>query len=139
MLGTGLFGQHRPTVPFAFLYEYRPVEDQALLVSVSAETDDDLHPTVVDCDSESIWRFHAALSEDTNSLFCARAARRSPQSKMLNRILGPTIPGPHRLRRVELAPMPGKLGSAEFMELLKLFAVWADLRQGLREHETDSA
>jgi len=57
-------GQHRPTVPFAFLYEYRPVEHQALLVSVSAETGDDLHPTVVDCDSESIWRFHAALSED---------------------------------------------------------------------------
>jgi transcriptional regulator with GAF, ATPase, and Fis domain len=58
------FAQHRSTVPFAFLYEYLPVVHQARLVSVSAETDDDLHPTVIDCDRESIWQFHAALSED---------------------------------------------------------------------------
>jgi len=57
-------GQHRPTVPFAFLYEYLPVEHQARLASVSAEAGDDLHPTVIDCNGESIWRFHAALSED---------------------------------------------------------------------------
>src|SRR5262245_10585667 len=57
-------GQHRPSVPFAFLYEYQPVERQARLASVSAETDDDLHPTVIDCNSESIWPFHTALSED---------------------------------------------------------------------------
>jgi len=58
------FAQHRSTVPFAFLYEYLPVVHQARLVSVSAETDDDLHPTVIDCDRESIWQLHAALSED---------------------------------------------------------------------------
>ncbi|MGD0136607.1 MAG: sigma 54-interacting transcriptional regulator [Bryobacteraceae bacterium] len=58
------FAQHRSTVPFAFLYEYLPVEHQARLVRVSAETDDDLHPTVIDCDRESIWQFHTALSED---------------------------------------------------------------------------
>jgi len=46
--------QHPPSVPFTFLYEYRPVEHQARLASVSAETDDDLHPTVIDCNSESI-------------------------------------------------------------------------------------
>src|SRR5262249_52728200 len=57
-------GQHRSSVPFAFLYEYRPVERQARLVGVSVETDDDLHPTVIDCSGESIWRFHTALSED---------------------------------------------------------------------------
>jgi DNA-binding NtrC family response regulator/signal transduction histidine kinase len=57
-------GQHRSSVPFSFLYEYRLVEHQARLVSVSAEINDDLHPTVIDCDSESIWRFHTALSED---------------------------------------------------------------------------
>jgi DNA-binding NtrC family response regulator/signal transduction histidine kinase len=56
-------GQHQPSVPFAFLYEYRTVEHQARLASVSAEIDDDLHPTVIDC-NESIWRFHTALSED---------------------------------------------------------------------------
>jgi DNA-binding NtrC family response regulator/signal transduction histidine kinase len=57
-------GQHRPTVPFAFLYEYQPAEQQARLVSVSAQFDDDLHPAVIDCNSESIWRFDTALSED---------------------------------------------------------------------------
>jgi DNA-binding NtrC family response regulator/signal transduction histidine kinase len=57
-------GQHRPSVPFAFLYEYRPAEHQARLTSVSTETGNELRPAVVDCDSESIWRFHRALSED---------------------------------------------------------------------------
>lgn len=57
-------GQHRPSVPFAFLYEYRPLERQARLAGVSVETDGDLHPTVIDCGSESIWRFQTALSED---------------------------------------------------------------------------
>jgi hypothetical protein len=57
-------GQHRLTVPFAFLYEYRPAEQQARLASVSAETGDDLHPAVIDCNSESMWRFHSALTED---------------------------------------------------------------------------
>jgi DNA-binding NtrC family response regulator/signal transduction histidine kinase len=57
-------GQHRPSVPFAFLYEYRPAEHQARLASVSAETDDDLHPTVIDCNSDIIWQFHTALAED---------------------------------------------------------------------------
>lgn len=57
-------GHHRPSVPFAFLYEYRAVEHQACLASVSVDTDDELHPTVLDCNSENIWRFHTALSED---------------------------------------------------------------------------
>jgi DNA-binding NtrC family response regulator/signal transduction histidine kinase len=57
-------GQHRLAVPFAFLYEYRPTERQVRLASVSAETGDDLHPGVIDCNSENIWRFHSALSED---------------------------------------------------------------------------
>jgi len=57
-------GQHRSSVPFAILYEYLPVERQARLVSVSAETDKDLHPAVIDSTSESMWRFNAALSED---------------------------------------------------------------------------
>jgi signal transduction histidine kinase/DNA-binding response OmpR family regulator len=57
-------GQHRPSVPFAFLYEYRPAEHQARLASVSAETDDDLDPKIVDCKSESVWRFNTALAGD---------------------------------------------------------------------------
>ena len=57
-------GQHRTGVPFAFLYEYRRGEHQARLASVSAKADDELHPTVIDCNNESIWRFGTALSED---------------------------------------------------------------------------
>jgi transcriptional regulator with GAF, ATPase, and Fis domain len=58
------FAQHRSTVPFAFLYEYLPVEHQARLASVSAETGDDLHPAVIDCTRENIWRFHTELPGD---------------------------------------------------------------------------
>jgi DNA-binding NtrC family response regulator/signal transduction histidine kinase len=57
-------GQHRPSVPFAFLYGYQLAEHQARLASVSAETNDDMHPTIIDCSCESIWRFDSALSED---------------------------------------------------------------------------
>ena len=57
-------GQNRSSAPFAFLYEYRPGEQKACLASVSAETDGALHPAVIDCNSESIWRFQAALAED---------------------------------------------------------------------------
>jgi hypothetical protein len=83
-------GQHRLTVPFAFLYEYRPAEHQARLVSVSAETGDDLHPAVidcgVDCNGESIWPFHSALSEDC--LVVELGQRASPSD-----LLGLSIPG----------------------------------------------
>ena len=58
-------GQDRSTVPFALLYEYGPAEHTARLASLSAETDDVLHPAVVDCtNSESIWPFQRALVED---------------------------------------------------------------------------
>jgi transcriptional regulator with GAF, ATPase, and Fis domain len=57
-------GQHRSSVPFAFLYKYRSSEDQACLASVSTETHDDLHPTVIKCQSENIWQFRTAPSED---------------------------------------------------------------------------
>jgi hypothetical protein len=40
----------RTSVPFAFLYEYLPAEHQVRLASVSADTDDDLHPTAIDWD-----------------------------------------------------------------------------------------
>jgi transcriptional regulator with GAF, ATPase, and Fis domain len=57
-------GKHRSSVPFAYLYAYRLAEHQAWLASVSVQTDDDLHPAVLDCNSENIWRFHTALLED---------------------------------------------------------------------------
>jgi hypothetical protein len=41
-------GQDRSAVPFALLYEYGPVEQTARLASLSIETEDVLHPAVVD-------------------------------------------------------------------------------------------
>ena len=72
-------GQNRSSAPFAFLYEYRPGEQKACLASVSAETDDALHPAVIDCNSESIWRFRRALAEDCLVVALLRARiRRCP-------------------------------------------------------------
>jgi DNA-binding NtrC family response regulator/signal transduction histidine kinase len=57
-------GENRSSAPFAFLYEYLPTEQKALLAGVSAETDHSLHPALVDCNGESVWRFNTALAED---------------------------------------------------------------------------
>ena len=57
-------GQDRLSLPFAFLYEYRSSEHQAYLVGASVETDESLHPPVIDCHSESLWRFDPALTRD---------------------------------------------------------------------------
>lgn len=57
-------GQNRSSAPFAFLYEFLPGECRARLASVSAETDDELYPALVDCNGESLWRFNAAVTEE---------------------------------------------------------------------------
>jgi hypothetical protein len=62
-VSTESLGQHRSTIPFAFLYEYRPVERQAHLASASVEADD-LHPMLIDCNAQNIWPFDTALPED---------------------------------------------------------------------------
>jgi len=86
-------GQHRLTVPFAFLYEYRPAERQARLAGVSAETADELHPKLIDCDNESVWRFHSALSEDCIVVELDRAS-------------APSIPGwPSPVEKVAVLPI----------------------------------
>src|SRR5688572_25109920 len=41
-------GQNRSSAPFAFLYEYLPGEQKARLASISADTDEALHPAVID-------------------------------------------------------------------------------------------
>ncbi len=56
--------EHRLSAPFALLYEYRPDEHRAHLAAVSVETDAALQPAVVDCDSESLWRFGSVLASD---------------------------------------------------------------------------
>jgi DNA-binding NtrC family response regulator/signal transduction histidine kinase len=57
-------GDNRTSAPFAFLYEYQPTEKRAVLKGISIETGDSLHPESVDCSSESVWRFNAALAEE---------------------------------------------------------------------------
>jgi DNA-binding NtrC family response regulator/signal transduction histidine kinase len=57
-------GDNRTSAPLAFLYEYLPGEQRASLTGVSVETDDSLHPALIDCKRESVWRFNAALAED---------------------------------------------------------------------------
>ena len=57
-------GENRLSLPFAFLYEYRPSEHQAYLAGASVETDEALRPPVIDCRSENLWRFDPALAKD---------------------------------------------------------------------------
>ena len=53
-------GEHRLTVPFAFLYACRPTERKAYLVGPSVEPDA-LDPSVIDCTSQNLWGFETAL------------------------------------------------------------------------------
>ena len=73
--------ENRSSAPFAFLYEYLPSEHQACLTGVSVETDAALHPVRLDCTSENLWRFSAALAED-----CVLV-------ELGDRVSGITIPG----------------------------------------------
>src|SRR5580698_8134778 len=57
-------GENRLSVPFAFLYEYRPSEHQAYLAGASVETDEALRPPIIDCHKENLWRFDPALTRD---------------------------------------------------------------------------
>jgi PAS domain S-box-containing protein len=57
-------GESRQSLPFAYLYEYRPSERRAYLVGASAETDEALHPPVIECSSENLWRFDPTLTKD---------------------------------------------------------------------------
>ncbi|MFZ0273262.1 MAG: sigma 54-interacting transcriptional regulator [Acidobacteriaceae bacterium] len=57
-------GQDRLSLPFAFVYEYRPSEHQAYLTGASVETDEALRPPVIDCQSENLWRFDSGLTRD---------------------------------------------------------------------------
>ena len=57
-------GQNPTSAPFAFLYEYQPATEKARLASVSVETNDALHPSVIDCSADNIWRLYTSLTED---------------------------------------------------------------------------
>jgi PAS domain S-box-containing protein len=57
-------GENRQSLPFAYLYEYRPSEHRAYLVGASVESDEALHPPVIECSGENLWRFDPALRKD---------------------------------------------------------------------------
>ncbi len=57
-------GENCLSLPFAFLYEYRPSENQAYLAGASVETNEALHPPVIECSGENLWRFDPALAMD---------------------------------------------------------------------------
>ena len=57
-------GENCLSLPFAFLYEYRPSEHQAYLAGASVESDEALRPAVIDCRNENLWRFDPALAKD---------------------------------------------------------------------------
>jgi signal transduction histidine kinase len=63
-VSTETLGQNRLSIPFAFLYEYRPAEHKAHLAGASVETGVALHPPAIDCNSENLWRFDPALTKD---------------------------------------------------------------------------
>ena len=47
-------GENCLSLPFAFLYEYRPSEHQAYLAGASMETGEALRPPVIDCLTETL-------------------------------------------------------------------------------------
>ena len=57
-------GENCLNLPFAFLYEYRSSEQKAYLAGASVETHEALHPPVINCRSENLWRFDPALPRD---------------------------------------------------------------------------
>lgn len=57
-------GENCQSLPFAFLYEYRPPQHQAYLADAHVETDEKLRPRVIDCRGENLWRFDPALAMD---------------------------------------------------------------------------
>jgi PAS domain S-box-containing protein len=61
---TEALGENCISLPFAFLYEYRPSEHQAHLAGASGETDEALRLPVIDCRSENLWRINPAMAKD---------------------------------------------------------------------------
>ncbi|HUN85247.1 MAG TPA: ATP-binding protein [Terracidiphilus sp.] len=58
------FGKNCLSLPFAFLYEYRPSEHQAYLAGASIETDEVLRPPAINCRTENLWQLDPLLVKD---------------------------------------------------------------------------
>ena len=63
-ISSATLGQNPTSAPFAFLYEHQPARRKARLAGVSLQTDDALHPPLIDCDADSIWRLYTSLTDD---------------------------------------------------------------------------
>jgi PAS domain S-box-containing protein len=61
---TETLGENCISLPFAFLYEYRPSEHQARLTGASVETDEALRPPAIDCRTENLWRLDPVLAKE---------------------------------------------------------------------------
>jgi PAS domain S-box-containing protein len=55
--------EHRLTIPFAFLYEYRATERKAYRVGLSVEPKE-FDPVVIDCTRPNLWGFDKALARE---------------------------------------------------------------------------
>jgi hypothetical protein len=64
LVSTETFGENCVSLPFAFLYKYRPSDDQAHLAGASVGTAEALRPPVIDCHSENLWRLDPAPTRD---------------------------------------------------------------------------
>jgi PAS domain S-box-containing protein len=63
-VGVQTLGENRLSLPFAYLYEYRPSEHHAYLVGASVDSDERLHPAIIDCSGDNLWRFDPALTKN---------------------------------------------------------------------------
>jgi signal transduction histidine kinase len=62
-VGADTLDEHRLTIPFAFLYAYRPIERKAYRVGPSVEPNA-LDPVVIDCTEQNLWRFDKDLTRE---------------------------------------------------------------------------
>ena len=69
-------GDNRSSAPFAFLYQYLPPNRKPVSQASASRPTTRLHPVLVDCNSESVWRFDTALAEDCLWWTLAIAERR---------------------------------------------------------------
>lgn len=63
-ISAAILGENLLSFPFAFFYEYRRQGHQAYLAGASVETDEALHPPVIDFRGENLWRLDPALARD---------------------------------------------------------------------------
>ena len=62
-VSANVLGEHRLTIPFAFLYACRPAERTAYLVGPSIAPDA-LDPSEIDCTRQNLWGFDTALAKE---------------------------------------------------------------------------